>query len=134
MPPGRCSRPLGWAGDCRGTFEPSKSHCLGHEGVVFVSDLCELLRKVWVPSRLDLAESVFEPPSQAREGVKQPVGISVMAGLPHGAERGLPNETRRVQATGLGARCDAGELVGVETLRYGGAMQAWMLHGCSKEA
>ena len=107
---------------------------MGHEGVVFVSDLCELFRKVWVPSRLDLAQSVFEPPSQAREGVKQPVGISVMAGLPHGAERGLPNETRRVQATGLGARCDAGELVGVETEKLGCGTAARGRHGCSKEA
>ncbi len=98
-----------------------------------VSDFSEQLGELCIPGRPDVSHGVFEPRSQAREGVKQPVGICVMAGLPHGAERGLPDETRRVQATGLGSRCDAGELVGVEAEKLGCGTAArgrqWMLPG-----
>ncbi len=98
----------------------SVSYHVFDEGVLLLEGGGDLFRQSGSGASPGEPSGLLEAAADPGQRAEQPVGVGMVASLRFGPERCLADEARGLQAAGLGALSDAGELFGVQAEELGG--------------
>src|SRR5207244_7440034 len=121
--------PRGWMGAASPVV-----HQPFDEGVLLCAGGRDELGKARRAARARQSRDLFEIAADPGQGAEQVIALHVVAGLKTLAQGGFADEARGLQAVGLGAGGDVGELLGEEAEQLGTGAAASGGHGRSEVA